>query len=148
VRALAIVGLASCTPPTPPLYHHHELRDATSIGCLDISVARVFVPGIELTVLEWRVLNTCKHAIEIDVGGARLVAIGVAFARTSMSPRDPLGVLEPGWLDGGDIMSARIAYAPATPPASTIEIELDPFAGMSHRNTILRLAAVPPERGW
>ena len=92
-------GCASAIPPP-------ALPSIASIGCLEIEVTQVSVG--RRPVLEWRLTNVCDHAVPVDLAQARVVAIGPAFARMILAPRDPYQVFAPGWLDIGESAFVRM----------------------------------------
>ena len=138
MRALVLVVACACATLPPP-----ALPPVVSIGCLDVSVTRVHDRSGRGPRLEWRLANTCDHAVPVDLGNARVLAFGPRFARTELRPVNRRGALAPGWLDAGETAFVRVSYLPANFDRDVaIEVQLDAFSAMSVRPIML---AVVPE---
>ncbi|HTR55276.1 MAG TPA: hypothetical protein VMJ10_31565 [Kofleriaceae bacterium] len=139
MRAFVLVVACGCAAAPPP----RTLPPVVSIGCLDVSVTRVHDHTGRGPRLEWKLSNTCDHAVPVDLGNARVLAFGPRFARTVLAPVNRHDAFAPGWLDAGETAFVRISYLPATFDRDVaIEVELDAFSAMSARPVML---AVVPE---
>jgi hypothetical protein len=137
VRAIWIAVVCACGPPPPPVW-----PETAQVGCLVVAVTQV--AGGPHPMLEWELENVCDRAIPIDLAQARVVAIGPAFGRTMLAPRDPYTVFVPGWLAAGETSIVRIAYSPDVASRDlTIEVELDAFDAVSHRHVVLPATPAP-----
>jgi hypothetical protein len=136
MRGWLFVGLAACGGSAPlPV-----MPTVVSIGCLEVSVERV----VNGPVLDWRITNTCDHAVPLDLAQARVFAIGPLFERIELVPQTRRALIAPGWIEGGTTTCLRVAYAPqatngtaAADSNLAIEVELTAFYELSHRPVII-----------
>jgi hypothetical protein len=139
MRVLAVAVLSACGAALEPVV---ALPPTAMVGCLEMSVERA--PVASALVLHWRVTNVCDHAVPIDLGLARVVAIGPLFARTHLLPDNPHGQLAPGWLEAGETDFITVPYIPhVTGRDVAIEVELDALFEQSHRPVVLQVLPAP-----
>ena len=131
MRALV---LAAATAACAPIAYVAPVP--TQVGCLAIAVTRV-----DAAVLEWRLANTCDHAVPFDLTTAHVTAIDHLFVRT---PLRETRADDAGWVEAGETTFVRVAYAPSVAPDVAIDVELDAFADQSHRPVALVVVPAPP----
>lgn len=107
----------------PGAFHHvqHDFEgQRTTVGCLDLAIARR--PGPAGTVLVYEFGNRCDGSATVDLANTRVVARTLTGEQVTLAPYDPNSEIRALQIDGRGVGAEAIAY-PANEPLTQVCVD-------------------------
>lgn len=118
-RAAVVVPLAlgGCATYQPGSFSSRTVPfegERTTVGCLDIAVARRSEPFVA-NIIQYQFANRCDRPALVDLGAVAVVGRTAQGAEVSLEPYDPDAEIKPFTLDARLVGQEALAYESSKP---------------------------------